>query len=51
MERRTAEGERPVPEIQVETSEIRSRPRHVEPWPKEGGPPPKAKYYSVTDSA
>ena len=30
---------------------IRSTTRHVEPCRKSGGPPPKAKYSLVTDSA
>ena len=30
---------------------IQSTVRHVEPCGKSGGPPPKAKYSSVTDSA
>ncbi|EDM52655.1 hypothetical protein EUBVEN_00033 [Eubacterium ventriosum ATCC 27560] len=32
-------------------SGIRSTTRHVEPCRKSGGPPPKAKYSLVTDSA
>ena len=32
-------------------SRIQSTTRHVEPCGKSGGPPPKAKYYLVTDSA
>ena len=31
-------------------SSIRSRTGHVKPDLKQGGPPPKAKYYLVTDS-
>ena len=30
---------------------IQSTTRHVKPCGKQGGPPPKAKYYLVTDSA
>ena len=33
------------------TGRIQSTARHVEPCGKTGGPPPKAKYYLVTDSA
>ena len=32
-----------------EVSRIQSTARHVEPCGKTGGPPPKAKYDSVTD--
>ena len=34
----------------IGSSRIQSTTRHVEPCGKPGGPPPKAKYYSVTDS-
>ena len=43
-------GESPVGEIMGHASSIRSTAGHVEPCGKEGGPPPKAKYYPVTDS-
>ena len=33
-----------------EMSSIQRTARHVEPGGKSGGPPPKAKYYLVTDS-
>ena len=33
----------------VETGGIRSTAGHVKPCRKAGGPPPKAKYYPVTD--
>ena len=49
--RQTAGGESPVCEIRDRSGSIRSTVRHVEPCGKSGGPPPKAKYYSVTDSA
>ena len=45
------EGESPVPEIQNKSGSIRSTTRHEKPCGKSGGPPPKAKYYLVTDSA
>ena len=45
------EGEGPVPEARREAGGIQSTTRHVEPCGKTGGPPPKAKYYLVTDSA
>ena len=45
------EGESPVYEIRTRTSRIQSTARHVEPCGKSGGPPPKAKYSLVTDSA
>ena len=42
------EGESPVPKG-TEQPEIRSTTGHEESCGKEGGPPPKAKYYQVTD--
>ena len=45
------EGESPVYETKNSASGIQSTTRHEEPCGKEGGPPPKAKYYLVTDSA
>ncbi len=45
------EGESPVRESRCRLSRIQSTTRHVEPCGKSGGPPPKAKYYLVTDSA
>ena len=50
MERHGVEGETPVHENLIQPSEIQSTPGHVKPWRKQGGPPSKAKYYSVTDS-
>ena len=44
------EGESPVCEIRLFRDRIRSTARHEKPCGKAGGPPPKAKYYSVTDS-
>ena len=44
------ESESLVRENERESVGIRSTARHVEPCGKAGGPPPKAKYYSVTDS-
>ena len=44
------EGESPVHEIQYRSGSIRSTTRHEKPCGKAGGPPPKAKYYSVTES-
>ena len=34
-----------------DSGSIRSTTRHEKPCGKSGGPPPKAKYYLVTDSA
>ena len=45
------EGESPVRETWEAVSGIRSTTRHEKPCRKAGGPPPKAKYYLVTDSA
>ena len=45
------EGESPVFEIRMAASRIQSTTRHVKPCRKSGGPPPKAKYYLVTDRA
>ena len=44
-------GERPVHEGADVRGSIRSTTGHEEPCGKSGGPPPKAKYYSVTDRA
>ena len=35
----------------IGSSRIQSTTRHEKPCGKSGGPPPKAKYYLVTDSA
>ena len=43
------DGETPVDEIQCNTRWHQSRAGHVKPGLKQGGPPPKAKYYQVTD--
>ena len=45
------ESESLVCENQLTDSGIQSTTRHVEPCGKTGGPPPKAKYSLVTDSA
>ena len=45
------ESESLVHEIRKQSSSIQSTVRHVEPCGNMGGPPPKAKYYLVTDSA
>ena len=50
MEMRTEEGKSPVDEIDKMREWIQSRTGHVEPGLKPGGPPPKPKYYLVTDS-
>ena len=46
----TKEGKSPVRERQEAIADIQSTTRHEEPCGKQGGPPPKAKYYLVTDS-
>ena len=43
-------GDSPVREIEAGPRGIPSRTGHVKPCPNPGGPPPKAKYYSMTDS-
>ena len=43
------ESESLVLEMRYITGRIQSTARHVKPCGKTGGPPPKAKYYSVTD--
>ena len=45
------ESESLVFENRLAASRIRSTTRHEKPCRKSGGPPPKAKYYLVTDSA
>ena len=50
LESPAGEGESPVRENRSGTGSIRSTVRHVEAGRKKGGPPPKAKYYSVTAS-
>ena len=49
MERPDAEGKIPVDENEFMQAWIQSRTGHVEPGLKPGGPPPKPKYYPVTD--
>ena len=49
MEKPTIGGESPVDERGRELSGIRSISGHEESGEKTGGPPPKAKYYLVTD--
>ena len=50
LESSIAEGKNPVGEKAKIRAEIQSTTRHVKPCGKQGGPPPKAKYYLVTDS-
>lgn len=50
MERPTTEGKSPVYKAKKVLDMIQSTTRHVKPCGKQGGPPPKAKYYLVTDS-
>ena len=45
------EGESPVRETCDAASGFQSTTRHEKPCRNMGGPPPKAKYYLVTDSA
>ncbi len=51
LERSIAEGKNPVGEKAKIGAGIQSTTRHEKPCGKQGGPPPKAKYYLVTDSA
>ena len=46
----TIEGNSPVCERHEELARIQSTTRHEKPCGKQGGPPPKAKYFLVTDS-
>jgi hypothetical protein len=50
LESTTVEGNRPVGEKVKQLDLLQSTTRHVKPCGKQGGPPPKAKYYLVTDS-
>lgn len=50
LESSAAEGESPVIETLHTWDCIQSTTRHVKPCGKQGGPPPKAKYYLMTDS-
>ena len=45
----TIEGESPVFEKRLLLVRIQSTAGHVKPGGKQGGPPSKPKYYSVTD--
>ena len=49
MERPTEGGKRPVDEKGSLRDLIQSTTRHEKPSGKKGGPPPKAKYYLMTD--
>ena len=44
------EGDRPVGEAHGSPAGIQSTTRHEKSCGKTGGPPPKAKYYLMTDS-
>ena len=51
MESPTIEGDSPVDEtVKILCPKYPSSVGHVEPCVNLGGPPPKAKYYSTTDS-
>ena len=50
LEKHTIDGESPVYERKVEISGIQSSTRHEKSRMNNGGPPPKAKYYLMTDS-
>ena len=50
LERPIIEGNDPVDERQMQPSGILSTAGHEESRGNPGGPPPKAKYYLVTDS-
>ena len=49
LERQTEEGNSPVREISGKAEWHQSSTGHVKPGVKQGGPPPKAKYYLLTD--
>ena len=49
LEKSSEEGETPVDEMYKIQRWHQSRAGHVKPGLKQGGPPPKAKYYPVTD--
>ena len=51
MGKPAGEGERPVPGKACRACGIQSRPGHVKSWLKARGPPRKAEYFLVTDSA
>ena len=46
----TVGGNSPVGKSECKRVLIQSTTRHVKPCGKQGGPPPKAKYYLMTDS-
>ena len=50
MERPAIDGDSPVHEIFVHPRGTLSTTGHVKPCGNPGGPSPKAKYYSMTDS-
>ena len=50
LESKTVEGKSPVDEMQSIAKWIQSTTGHVKPGGKPGGPPPKPKYYLMTDS-
>ena len=50
LERSGKEGKTPVDEKQTTSESILSTAGHEESRGKQGGPPPKAKYYLATDS-
>ena len=50
LESSTTEGNSPVGKKRKLQEPIQSTTRHVKPCGKQGGPPPKAKYYLMTDS-
>ena len=49
MERPAVGGKSPVGEMDGALGGTQSTAGHVKPGGKQGGPPPKAKYYLVTD--
>ena len=50
MGRHTIVGNSPVSEKDIDKAGSRVPPEHEEPGGKPGGPPPKPKYYLMTDS-
>ena len=50
LESWSKDGDRPVGETVRSEDMIQSTTRHEKSCGKQGGPPPKAKYYLVTDS-
>ena len=51
MESPAIVGDSPVSETLIHSRVSPSTARHVKPGGNPGGPSPKAKYYSLTDSA